>query len=52
MLMEGFSMVLSDPLSVVLVAVGTLIGTIFGAIPRSDGYHGRYDLPAHDLCNE
>lgn len=33
MLMEGFSMVLSDPLSVVLVAVGTLIGTIFGAIP-------------------
>lgn len=20
--------------------------------PRSDGYHGRYDLPAHDLCNE
>ena len=19
---------------------------------RSDGYHGRYDLPAHDLCNE
>ena len=33
MLMEGFSMALSDPLSVVLVAVGTLIGTIFGAIP-------------------
>ena len=33
MLMEGFSMVLSDPLSVVLVALGTLVGTIFGAIP-------------------
>ena len=33
MLMEGFSMVLGDPLSIVLVAAGTLIGTIFGAIP-------------------
>ena len=33
MLMEGFSMVFGDPLSIVLVAAGTLIGTIFGAIP-------------------
>ena len=35
MLMEGFSMVFGDPLSIVLVAAGTLIGTIFGEIGRA-----------------
>lgn len=33
MLMEGFMAVLGDPLSIILVALGTLVGTIFGAIP-------------------
>lgn len=33
MMIEGFLAVLTDPLSVILVALGTLVGTIFGAIP-------------------
>lgn len=33
MLMEGFSMVFGDPLSIVLVAAGTLIGTILVRSP-------------------
>ncbi len=49
MLMEGFSMVFGDPLSIVLVAAGTLIGTIFWCDPRADCNDGCYHLPADDF---
>ena len=33
MILEGFSAVFTDPLLILMVAAGTLVGIIFGAIP-------------------